>query len=83
MIDSQIYARVTTIGLYFAFPFSLIHFFSSVVGVKKSQLPQTDRATRCVTPIVLYTKVDAQSHELATVVSRTKLTTRCDGQLVS
>lgn len=36
------------------------------------------RATLCVTPTVLYTKVDAQRDKLATVVGPTMLTTRCD-----
>jgi len=34
-----------------------------------------NRASRCVTPIVLYKKVDAQCYKLATDVRRTTLTT--------
>jgi len=33
---------------------------------------------RCITSIVLYTKVDAQCHKLATVIGRTKLTKLVD-----
>jgi len=37
---------------------------------------QVSTATRCATHVVLYTKLDAQCDKLATVVDRTKLTTR-------
>jgi len=39
------------------------------------QLRRPTRATRCVTAIVLYTKMDAQCDKVATVVGRTKSTT--------
>ena len=42
---------------------------------EKSLLPRTNRREHCVTPILLYTKVDVQrDDQLATVVGRTKLT---------
>jgi len=37
------------------------------------------RAMRCITSIVLHTKVDAQCDKQTTVVDRTKLTTRDGG----
>jgi len=53
----------------------------------KSQLPQQTHATRCVMSIVLYTKIDAHFHKMATVVGRTKLTTclrrsMCPGEII-